>query len=405
MRGRLRALIAIASTLISGVVWDPAESANLRVTPSLTLGERWDSNVFVESTNEVSDFVLRVSPALSFSLDIYRTTVNLTGGVDVDKYSNHKELDQAPTSKHIELTTAQPLALTPRFSALPTARVVETRDVSRRLELTQAILPGLPPSEQIAIGRTNTRETSAALRFVYVLTEKMDFGFGGGGVRRDFLDGAAGVVDSRALSGNVLFTYRITPRLTTGLYSDTTYNWFASGPDTRTYTVALSANHTFTENYSLAARAGATHLRSPTGNGDDRNGMWAPNGGFSVTFTSREFLANASFAYELSGGGSYGATTRRVTTSVAFSDRFAPRWSWVLSASYQMNRSVDSLVNVDVDTANGVGGLRYEAAEWVLFRIGGEIMRQWARDPQVGVDVNRYSVALGVTLGDTYSLF
>ena len=161
-----------------------AEAANLRAIPSLTLDERWDSNVFNTTFNEHSDFVSRASPRLTLSLDAFETTVNLSGGFDAEKYADHKELDRSTATTNIDLTTLQPLRFTPRFSMRPSFRYIVSRDAVRRNELTLSPEPGIPPSESVVTARTEVRETSGSLQMTYLLTPNVDLGFCGCALRR-----------------------------------------------------------------------------------------------------------------------------------------------------------------------------------------------------------------------------
>lgn len=405
-RGRIiRVFLPAVAAIIVCFAISSAEPANLRAVPSLALDERWDTNIFNASDNEVSDFVFRASPRLTLSLDVFRTTINLGGGFDLERYAKHSELDRNAASKYFDLTPAEPLRITPRFSMRPSARLVETLDAVRRNVLTQVPEPGLPPSEALVTVRTKVRETSGSLQLVYLLTPNVDLGIGGGGVRREFIEGAPGLVNSRSLTGNASITYRVTPRFSSGFFFDTSYNSFDGMPNSRTYSSGFSGSYRLTEQYTVDARAGATYLRESTGAGDQTSHTWTPNGRLSLTYASADSRATLSGSHELAGAGSTGTTTRRTSARISLTDRFALNWWWDLSGSYQTNRSTDSSVTENVATADGTAGIRFQAAEWVSFRLSGSTLRQWARDSRVGGDVARSSVLLGVSLSNTYSIF
>src|SRR3990170_1346443 len=185
----------------------PAMSANLIVTPQILLEERWDSNIQNTSKDEISDFVSRASPRLMLTLETYQIKLNLTGGVDFERYAKHSEFNEK-ASMYFDLNTSGPLQLSPRFSVLPSVRFVETNDPVRRNVLTQAPIPGLPPSETIVTARTKSREYSGSLQLTYLLTPKVDLRLGVGGSKRVFLDNNAEGVDSDSVSGNAAISYR-----------------------------------------------------------------------------------------------------------------------------------------------------------------------------------------------------
>lgn len=381
-----------------------ADAANLRAIPSLALEERWDSNVFNAPGDEESDFVFRASPRLTLSIDAFQSTLNFGGGVDFEKYVDHSELESNPLTKFFELTMGTPFRITPRFSMQPSARYVETRDAVRRIELTQAVEPGLPPSESLVTGRTEVRETSGSLQLTYLLTPRVDLGIGGGGVRREFVDATPGVVDSRTISGNASLAYRVTPRFSSGMYFDTSYNSFDNLPNSRTYTGALTGTYLLTEKLTIDARAGASLARESTGVGDERIDTWSPTGRLSITYSARDFRAILFGSYELAGAGSLGRTTKRGNIVLTLTDRFTPRWSWDLSGYFQTNRSTDAVVTEDLVTASGTAGVAYQAFEWATIRLSGNTFRQWSHGV-TGDNLERSSVLLGLTISKVYPVF
>lgn len=394
-----------AAIILVVVASSTAGAVNLNAIPSLSLEERYDSNIFNTSANEQSDYVFRATPRLTLSVEGFGTSVKLGGGFDLEKYSDHTELDQNTASKNFDLTTAEPLSITPRFRLRPSARFVETRDSYRRNVLTMAPEPDLPPSETVVTQRTNVREISGSMQTTYLLTPRLDLGIGGGGTRREFTEGAPGLIDSRTLTGNASISYRVTPRFSPGLFFDTSYNSFGGRPNSRTYSSGLSGNYVLTEHYTLGARAGASYLSESTGVGDQRNTSWSPNGRLSFTYQWEAFRATILGSYDLAGAGSTGTTTKRGNVVLTLSDQFTQAWGWDLSASFQSNKSADSSRNEDVDSSSASAGIRYQAARWATFRLSGNAFRQRNHGISIVTDVDRNTVLLGLTLSDTYNLF
>jgi hypothetical protein len=404
---RDRIIRTIGLSLVAAISFidiSPAASANLRAIPSVALEERWDSNVFSTSSDEESDFVFRASPKLALSIDTFQSTVDLSGGIDFEKYAEHTELEANPVTKYFQLTMNTPLRVTPRFSARPSARYVETRDAIRRIELTQAPEPGLPPSESFVSQRTEVQEISGSMQLTYVLAPNVDLGIGGGAVRREFSEETSGLVDSRTLTGNASIAYRLTSRFTSGLYFDTSYNSFDNRPNSRTYAGGLSGTYLLTEKFTIDARAGASLARESTGVGDEKTDTWSPSGKLSITYAQRDLRATLLGSYELAGAGSLGRTTRRGNVVLTLTDRFAPRWSWNISGYYQTNRSTDDVVTEDLVSASGTAGIAYQAAEWASLRLSANAFRQWSHG-LTGDDLERNSVMLGITLSNVYPVF
>jgi hypothetical protein len=395
-------LFAAFLAILSVAVASPAISANLIATPKISLEERWDSNIQNASADEISDFVSRATPRLTFTIETYRAQLNLTGGFDYERYSKHTELNERAAAFY-DLSTTRPLQFSQRFSLQPSVRFAETNDPVRRNVLTQTPIPGLPPSETIVTARTKTREYSGSLQFSYLLTPNVVLELGGGGTKRSFLDNDAGTVDSDTVSGNTSISYRFTPRFSSGIYFSASRNTFENDTDSRTYNLGLSMNYLLSEHFTFDARAGANHLKETTTTGEDT--VTSPSGQISLTYDWREFKAVLLGSYELAGGGSFGVTTRRGNILLTLSDRFAPRWWWDLSGSYQINRSPDTPRTEDVSTWHGNAGLRYQAAEWASFRLAGALVRQRARNSIEAADLDRNSIALVLDLSKDYKLF
>src|SRR3972149_11898525 len=85
LKGALGILAALAAIAILFPV-SRAAAANLDITPAISLDQVYDSNVFNTDGNEKGDFILRVTPALTFSLRMPETTLNLRTSLSSDTY-------------------------------------------------------------------------------------------------------------------------------------------------------------------------------------------------------------------------------------------------------------------------------------------------------------------------------
>jgi len=105
-----------------------------------------------------------------------------------------------------------------------------------------------------------------------------------------------------------------------------------------------------------------------------------------------------------SGGSGFGEATRQWTAGFGFNDQFAREWSWSLSGTYQVSRSVFETDAVDITTLYGAAGLRYKPWEWGSLDLTGYVDRQTS-DSQFGNDLNNYVATLGITIGKPYRVF
>lgn len=384
----------------------PAKAVHINAAPSISLEGRWDSNIFSSSSDEESDFILRARPGVTLFLEAFRTTAKLSGGFEVERYADHDELDDETATTDIGLSVSEPFRLSPRFSFLPSAGYIETRDSSRRNQLLPEPTPGVPATETIVTERTKTKNYRASLRLLYLLTPLVDVSLGGGWSRRDFVGTALDVdgEDSTTVSGDFSFSYRLTPLISTGVFFNTSRNTFERSPSSRTYAGGLTGTYKLTQYYSLEVRAGASYFKEEAGVSAPENTEWSPYGGLALKYTWQYFQASINGSYEHAGGSSFGGTTRRGTVYLRMTNQFAERWWWDLSGSYQINRSVDEQESEDINTTEGAAGIRYAMSEWASFRLKGEILRQRS-DGLSGSDIDRESVFLIMDLSTVYRLF
>jgi len=378
------------------------------VEPSVALEEMWDSNIFSTSIDEESDFVFRAKPGLAAYITVFETTVKISGGFEFERYADHSDLDDESAAVNLRLSSTKPLQITRRFSLNPSALLVETRDTSRRNELI-AIAEGTPevvPTETVVTSRLRSRDYGAALRLHYLVGPRTDFSLGGSWSRREFLGDVTGfdVEDSQSLSGDTELQYRWTRRFSSGIFLGAGRNDFDQSPSSRTYSAGLAATYALTELYSLTGRAGVTYLKEEADASGVENTETSPSGSLSLAYSWKSFRATLLGKYDLSGGGSFGETTRRGTVGLTLENRFTDRWSGNYSVYYQTNRSTREPTVEDISTGRVAASIRYAATKWASFRLSGDILRQRS-DGSEGNDVDRESVVLGIDLSNIYPLF
>ncbi len=401
MRNSLVALSMVCFTVITV----PAFAANLDVTPSISLDQAYDSNVFNTDGNEKQDFILRATPAVTFSLRMPNTTLNLRTSLTSDTYYKYTELNSFNSAITLALDSQPPLALSPRLSIAPSGYFVQSRNSYLRTQLIPAGDPLLPASIAAESATQKSRDYGAALRMIYLVTPNADFSLGGGFSKRQFLDNTGGgAVDSRVVIGDTTLSYRFSPLFSSGPFFGTVYNTFDNGRDSRSYSAGLTASYRFSRSVTLDARAGGSRTRESDPAGLAARTTWSPTGSFLLVYADNNFRATLSGSFERAGGGSFGLTTQRESANLSVSDQFADRWWADLSGGYQRNRSLDAAPSEDLVSATGTAGIRYQIWEWANARLSGTAYRQWSNGT-IGNDLTRYSAFLGVTVGHTYNIY
>ena len=381
-----------------------ASAAKIDITPAISLDQVYDSNVFNTDGNEKGDFIFRATPAVTFSLRMPETTLNLRSSITLDTYYKYTELNSSNSAITLALESQPPLRLTPRLSIAPTAHFVQARNSYLRTQQVPSADPLVPSSIASESATQKSRDYGAALRAIYLLTENTEFSLGGGFSKLQFLDNTTGNVGSRVINGDTSLIYKFTPRFSSGVFFRTSYNTFENGTDSRVLAGGLTGTYRFSPAFTVDARAGATRMKETSTSGVPEFTKTSPYGALSLVYLDNNFRAALSGITEQAGGGNLGVTTRRDTVSLSVSDQFATRWWADLTGTYQVNRSLEPDVSGDLTSAMGTAGVRYQLLEWMDVHLSGSGFRQ-SGDGILGGDLKRYSAFLGVTLGKTYNVY
>jgi hypothetical protein len=391
-------IAVLALTLIP--LFIKSAEAEFRVTPSIRLGQGWDSNIFETSDNVVSDFYTTVTPELAIATSGQNLGMQLLAGAEGRWYYDNPDVSSAGYSKYLRLTAIDNgWRPTPRFSMSPAAYFLETRSSTARAFLIP-VDPTVPPQEIGTFGLQKSRDFGASIGLRYQATPRLETAGTVYGAARQFPDQPGGDSDSRTVGADVSVRHAISQKSTAGVYGSGSKDYFEDTPDALGFAVGLLAGHQFSPAFRIDGRLGMSFIRqsaSATDNSDHSSSD--PSGTLTLAYAHGTFLASlyGNFGYS----GLSGAVTRMQTVGISFADQFAQRWSWILGGNYQARRTVFEAATRDDDTVNGTGTITYAPWAWGSFNLTGNATRQQSDVP--GGDMTRYSVVLGFTLGKTYT--
>jgi len=387
-----------------------AAAVNMDVIPSVRLEEGWNSNVFNSSTNEVSSFGTRLTPALALSFTSPdNVTLQISGNYEMIRYydTEAKEADSNTWFFRIDSTGAW--ALTPTLSMLPSVYYLNTTNSSRRTNLVPSGDPVLPPVTITNYGNTDTEDFGGAVNFSYLATPNLTIGVSGNYSEQRFsaiTDNTAGsgLTNSTTIGGNASVSYLFSPRTSLGILVAGNHQTYENAPDSDTLSGGILFGYQFSEAFRLDGVFGMSYIRQSEAPGIPEQRTSSPSGIFNISYTRETFTARAFGSYVYSGGSGYGEATRQKTTGLVFTDQFTREWSGNLSGTYQVSQSVFSSESIDLVTIYGTAGLSYKPWEWASLDLTGNLNRQTS-DGQFGSNLNIYWATLGITIGKPYKIY
>jgi len=398
--------LAFVSALIPMMVTDAA-AVNMDVIPSVRLEEGWNSNVFNTSTNQVSSFGTRLTPALALSFTSPdNVTLGISGNYEMIRYYDTEAKEGDYNTWFFRINSTGGWVLAPTLSMLPSVYYLNTTNSSRRTQLVPSGDPVLPPVTIANYGNTNTEEFGGAVNFNYLMTPNVTIGVNGNYSEQRFTDSTtgSGLTNSTRIGGNASVSYLFSPRTSFGLLVAGNHQTYERNPDSNTLSGGILFGYQFSPVLRLNGVFGMSYVRQNEAPGIPEQRTSAPSGIFNVSYTSETFTANVYGSAVYSGGSGFGEATRQYTAGLSFSDQFTREWSWNLSGTYQVSRSAFATDAVDLTTIYGTAGLRYKPWEWGSFDLTGNLNRQTS-DGQFGDTLNNYSALLGISIEKPYKIY
>lgn len=221
----------------------PAQAGNY-LTPSLSVAEVYDDNVFYASSPRRHDFYTRISPGLNAGYQSAPLTVWGSYTFDSEVYSQHSELTDSQVRQRglIELKTSPSQVLT---LSLPVSYY------QSRTPQELNLLTG------IAVGRVRAERYSTNPAFTYrydpLTTARGDYAYS-----RDLLaaGGAAGNIELDSHIENLVLDHRLTPRDTVGPGYVGRQFAFAGFPALSSHAFTLGWSHELTPLTTFSLRGG-----------------------------------------------------------------------------------------------------------------------------------------------------
>ena len=400
--------LAFATALIPMMATD-AVSVNMDVIPSIRLEEGWQSNVYNTTTEEVSSFGTRLTPALALRFtSADNVMLQVSANYENIWYHSAEAKDADYNSWFFRIDSSGGWRLTPNWTMVPSVYYLNTTSSGRSQRVPSGD-PVLPPVSITNYGNTDSEDLGAAVNLSYLATPNLTIGVSGNYSEQRFSEATdnttvSGLTNSKVLGGNASVSYLFSPRTSLGILVAGNHQTHETEPDADTVSGGILFGYQFSPVLRLDGVLGMSYIRQNEAPGTPEQRTSSPSGIFNITYTRETFTARAFGSYVYSGLSGYGEATREKTTGLVFADQFTREWSGNLSGTYQVSQSVFSSNVVDLVTIWGTAGLSYRAWEWASLDLTGNLNRQTSNG-QFGDTLDNYSALLGVTIGKPYKIY
>jgi Putative outer membrane beta-barrel porin, MtrB/PioB len=401
--------LAFVSVLIPMMATD-AVGLNMDLVPSVRLEQGWQSNVYNTSTDEVSSFGTRLTPALALRFtSADNVMLQVSGNYEKVWYYSSEAKAADYNTWFFRIDSTGGWSLTPTWTVVPSVYYLNTTNSSQRSQQVPSGDPVLPPVTITNYGNTDTEDLGAAVNLNYLATPNLTIGVNGNYSEQRFSGGTdntagSGLTNSKQTGGNVSVSYLFSPRTSLGILVAGNHQTYENAPDSNTLSGGILFGYQFSPPLRIEGVFGMSYIRQSEAPGIPEQRTSSPSGIFNITYSRETFTASMFGSYVYSGGSGYGEATRQKTTGLVFTDQFTREWSGNLSGTYQVSQSVFTSETVDIVTWYGTAGLSYRPWEWGSLDLTGNLNRQTSNG-QFGEPLNNYSATLGITISKPYKIY
>jgi hypothetical protein len=323
---RLQGLIVVWLTLVATVVYGQESSQRLTLTPSLSLGERYDDNIFATQTNKQHDFITVLSPGIRVqylpTAPTLGTQFDFDYRANIEFFADHSSENNV--GHRLSLTLDSPLAPSLQVSARELL-VITDNPLGRDERLSDPT--GLRPASQQQRQRTlhNEAEARADIR----LGGRTSLGVVFGNLIDD-VDVPEELDEFRYTLGTELgYLFNVARNSRVFVAYQVTFESFRDNGITplgnadaafQIHAIGTGVRHELTPTLAVDAGLGYSFTTSDAPQKDGQNGVIG-NIKFTKTFNNGE--ASLGYARRFSAGGSTGDVVIDDTVSARASIKLA----------------------------------------------------------------------------------
>jgi hypothetical protein len=377
------ALLALLVALAAPAA--PLGAEELRLTPSLSLKEEYNDNIYMESSDRKSDFVSTLTPSLEFLRRGELLETQLTArlnGVVYAKGNGPDALDQSYRGR----LSYRP---TPRLSLGAEGGYTRDSQPDRDLETTGLVIKSkyrkrMDGQGTLQLVLSETTDASISYAFNQELYDDP--------ATSDIRSHTATLVLTRDLSGILPLTKG---RLIAGY---ATYDFDTSSVDN--WSLMTGVSRSLDEVWSVQLDAGGRRTRTKTEypaayGGDESDSSWGWVARLSLAYSGEFLSGNISFNRDMTAASGRNGATERTSLTASASRRLTAELSANLSVGYFINNSKGGGSDYgDEDTLNAGMGVSWKLNLDTQLEAGYQYNRIMYSGSQSDVDRHRLYLRL-----------
>lgn len=295
----------------------------LKLTPSLTVQEEYNDNIFLATGSGVDDFITTVTPALDISSRTERRDTDLSGGINWLTYARHSGTN----------------AVDYFVNGTGAFKIDERLSISGGGSYTQNSRPDqLDPVTGLAINSEN-RTQSCQAGGSYMTTEKSKVSLSYSFIQQDY--NVPSLLGSRQHQASADLSYTLAPQ--TSLDTAFTFNrQLTDISKVDNYYATLGMAYKFRELWSLSMQAGAIYTSSDLTSGgvyDISNEDWGWVGNLSFIYSGEKLNGTISFNRNVTPAAGMTGSTESTGGSLTLGNKFTYELSGAINFGYYWNKS------------------------------------------------------------------
>ena len=368
------------------LLYTPAARGPLTVTPSLTIGEEFNDNIFLSNANKHSDFITQFTPGVT--LQMQQPGLRLTAGYNftAEIYAQHSEFNDAANRQNLVTSVS--------YDATPgvTLNLTETFYYSKN---SNAVAPS-----SVSSGRQSSLSNVFAPALSVQATQRMTWRLSGAYSLERY--SGPNSQDSNIYRIGPGVDYTVTPRLTVTTGYDFGYLDIDREPTALNHTLRFGGTYRITPTLTATATAGPSILIT------DRDTTVSPavsarltqemSWGFMGVFYDRSIGTTGGFGGP-SDNQAFGGNIAARTLLRGLTIDFSPRYT--MSSTESAARSQSDIKTLTLNLSARYQIARYIAivGSYTFLQQRGSGSATLANGNSAGTDVDQNRINVGLQFG------